>query len=819
MSIIGPDFKITIMKAFIVIAILSVGAQISSAQIFVKHDATGTNDGTSWENAFVDLQDALDASTQGEQIWISSGAYKPTGPAPDSSHFYTETAVELYGGFSGNEVVLDDRDWEANSTIISGDLNSDDVEGDFDNNRNDNAHHVFYADIISGTIVLDGLTFEGGTTLLESTPPVVEDYKESTPWHGGGALVYGTGIIRNCTFRDNDGFRGSGLFAYGNDHVSDDLNVDNCLFENNNSIQGGFRVGNFSDPLVENCIFSNNLSRNFGSALTLGNSNATIRYCNFENNFSESFGGAIGVFQNNSNEVVDPRIQLESCVFLNNSTSGNGGAVWFNNFYPKSKLKIDSSYFGDNVANVHGGALFTQNLSENSATSLSLVINETVFSENLAQQFGGAIICSGQVDSFNIKISNTRLQSNACAGTQGGALWVRNSAESIVNATLQNVEFIDNYSSNSGGGIFIENNNWNEGLRYDMNGCTFVNNAASGFGGALASFGCFGIIDESSFISNFANGSSGAVDTGLDSLVFTNCIFSGNYTQGADENYTGGGAMLLWYYSNITISNTLFEENISDKDGAAVMLRDESRAKFENVLFSSNLGNNTIYNSDSISLLNVSMIDNEIGIFVDDDAILTSQNSVFSNQASNLLYLSNPVLMSKGSNISSDATLTEFLTGYNNYQDYHETDPFLGPDFVPLDGSLCIDRGNPDGISTMYDVAGNIRIQNANIDIGAFESDLISPVKGIQGNNEELTVFPNPVYEVLSFYLENDWNGQLKLHTYDLQGKLMKEEVISKYDRSQKYEIDVRSLRQGEYILMVSTGYKSIRTPYTVLRP
>ncbi len=41
--------------------------------IFVDTSADGLNDGTSWQDAFVDLQDALVAADSGDEIWVAAG--------------------------------------------------------------------------------------------------------------------------------------------------------------------------------------------------------------------------------------------------------------------------------------------------------------------------------------------------------------------------------------------------------------------------------------------------------------------------------------------------------------------------------------------------------------------------------------------------------------------------------------------------------------------------------------------------------------------------------------------------------------------------
>jgi len=73
----------------------------SDSVIYVDIDATGNNDGTSWSNAFTDLQDALDKAFDGDEIWVAEGTYKPTDTDDSNVSFELGEGVTLYGGFDG----------------------------------------------------------------------------------------------------------------------------------------------------------------------------------------------------------------------------------------------------------------------------------------------------------------------------------------------------------------------------------------------------------------------------------------------------------------------------------------------------------------------------------------------------------------------------------------------------------------------------------------------------------------------------------------------------------------------------------------------
>ena len=71
--------------------------------IYVDADATGANDGSSWDNAYTALQPALDGASSGDEIWVAAGIYTPTlemSPGiTRTASFQLKNGVALYGGF------------------------------------------------------------------------------------------------------------------------------------------------------------------------------------------------------------------------------------------------------------------------------------------------------------------------------------------------------------------------------------------------------------------------------------------------------------------------------------------------------------------------------------------------------------------------------------------------------------------------------------------------------------------------------------------------------------------------------------------------
>ena len=152
-------------------------------------NASGVENGRSWETAFSTIQPAIDAAGRvgGGEVWVAEGTYGERRSLPLGS-LTLKPGVSLYGGFSGTETEREARDPLARETVIDGSASRD----------GEPAVHVVQT--VDGTL-LDGFTIQGGGGL--SSNPSVGGRS------GAGVLVLeGLARIQSCYIVGNDS-RGS----------------------------------------------------------------------------------------------------------------------------------------------------------------------------------------------------------------------------------------------------------------------------------------------------------------------------------------------------------------------------------------------------------------------------------------------------------------------------------------------------------------------------------------------------------------------------------------------------------------------------------
>ncbi len=314
-----------ILPTALLTALGTTAATTAQGVIYVNVAATGQNDGTTWANAYVSLQDALaaaDADGFDREIWVAGGTYRPDQGAgiaagDRNARFQLINDVAVYGGFDGWETRRSQRDLAANVTILSGDLNDDD--GPAPVNRSDNSYHVVDGSYTAPTAVLDGFVVEGGYADI-STPDL---------FLGGGLYVtYGSPQVANCRFRDcyARGGGGAASFLFGAPEFVD------CEFSNNwnepGILSGGgaviAQVG--SHASFTNCRFTGNES-DYGGGVEVWHGSATLTNCTFANNHANITGGAVDCSYDPNDYPLSSDITLINCILWGDAADASGAEI------------------------------------------------------------------------------------------------------------------------------------------------------------------------------------------------------------------------------------------------------------------------------------------------------------------------------------------------------------------------------------------------------------------------------------------------------------------------------------------------------------
>ncbi len=270
--------------------------------LHVNANATGSNDGLSWANAFTELRDALGVAGSPpnllSEIWVAAGTYVPASANADrKATFRLVEDVGVFGGFVGGETARGQRDPAANLTILSGDLNGDDEPGPL--NNEENSHHVVTANGVDETAVLDGFTITGGHA---------DDPVDTIHQHGAGMYNSSSSpTITNCVFHDNhaSSYGGGMYILYGSSHPV----LNSCMFINNSAYFGGGMSINAAGPTLSMCSFQGNLASVGGGLYVAPASDPTLINCTVS-------GNSVHGMRINSLGVMDTTVV--NCIFWGN---------------------------------------------------------------------------------------------------------------------------------------------------------------------------------------------------------------------------------------------------------------------------------------------------------------------------------------------------------------------------------------------------------------------------------------------------------------------------------------------------------------------
>ena len=312
------------------------------------HNGDDANNGLKWSTAFENLQTAIDAADDGDEIWIAAGIYHPTKKIADvygtAGHLTTPTSdrhrsflinrnIQLYGGFQQNPsdaTTMNSRNWRINQTVLSGDFNEND--GDNFENMDENAYHVVILFDASPSLVLDGFYITGGCA-----------NDVANTYYDGNRLYYVAGAD------------GGGIYAYAPVKASSPTLTNISFYGNYAQNAGGamfnYAYANDASPVMTNVSIVHNKAdyRHGGGLYNNGGGEVHARLVNMNVVGNESWlsGGGLYFF---SIDECSPTI-VNTVVNGNFSGGGNGGGVYMATYNGDAQPAIiNSTICGNRVA-------------------------------------------------------------------------------------------------------------------------------------------------------------------------------------------------------------------------------------------------------------------------------------------------------------------------------------------------------------------------------------------------------------------------------------------------------------------------------------
>ncbi len=820
-------------------AALLCGTGVFAQTIFVKADAAGTNNGTSWANAYTKLDPALAAAAPGQNIWVAAGTYRPDSTVNlITKDFLLQSGVNLWGGFAGTETALSQRNLLVNVTTLSGDLKSDDIAGDFTQKRADNSLHILRVENgdPNDRSIVDGFRFRGGNTLATST--------EITQTRGAGVLAVAKLTLRNCLFTDN--FATSGIVT-ANGPNSSGILVDRCIFDgnlaatssagvlmlaveggevnnsifrNNTTNRGCVYPDNSTDIVVDSCLFEANKTTgmNFGSAMFTWQSDYSVTNCTFRANVCYNAlayndgrdGGNFGLWENclfEQNKATNfgaglynwqANCTVRNCTFRNN-TAPSGASIFANGSLNNSTFKVEDCLFeSNNSTNFGGSAMYNSNA--------KFLVSKSTFKGNKSTGSASAIYNRASTGTFY----GCTIEANEAS--YGGAIANYTDDKCIFDSCL----FKLNIATNGGGAMhngfkssvtvkrstFEENKArvgaaigiQNDSTSLTVEGCTFKANNAEINGGCIGGYSSgVKITVRNTFFDNNSADAGGAIHINEDSLNL----------------------------SKLTVESSIFQENLAFTQAGAVNILNAD-AQFTNCLFNGNLNIGTgaggaissnAFNGKTVDVTalnctfanNQAMIGAGIAQFQDDatmsQANLKLQNNIFANASDNYaIEAGAAIVTSTGGNLSHDASLTTYFTATN---DLNSADP----KFVDPDNNLRLQAGSPainKGIAAgapSKDITGANRVGLP--DMGCYEfatSYTTEPLPTV------LRLSPNPTTDWVNATIDNEQNAPTMLEVVALGGQVVRTLLTDATADNRNLRLSVADLPTGAYFLKIRVG-------------
>ncbi len=454
--------------------------------LYVKPNET-SNSWSGKTQVYVNLQNAIDESNEGDSIWVASGTYFPTKfiNGKDDKVYYSfsiNKGIKLFGGFKGDENKITDRrmvdlnkndeieQWEfENTSILSGDHNKNDkwtrgINGDNYSwnikNNGENSQHVIYFDNSHATdnnsidFEINGFSISGGNASLTNN-------------YFGGAIFYHSEkkgelkIINNSIKNNYSKDSGGAIYIYlqakdsckvsilsneiiqnasdvgGNINLetnfilpNSEITIDNNIISDNSGDVGGINL-KFSSPtnltIKNNSIISNGKHNNSQGGICLttntDKSFSGLIYNNYLDSNKGNYGGGIGIFFREGKN----RLTIKNNQLINNLSLYKGGGIYISK-ESIGEIEIENNRINSNqTISSDGGGIFIDANNSTVIVKSNFICNNSSGNAQYGFKYGGGIACFTYLSCINNLISNNQAQ-------VGGGVYIDNGK--LINNTI-----------------------------------------------------------------------------------------------------------------------------------------------------------------------------------------------------------------------------------------------------------------------------------------------------------------------------------------------------------------------------------------------
>ena len=349
--------KTNSVLGFMIVILLAVSSGLMAQTTYYVdvNVSGGSHNGSSWANAFLTIQEGVDATIAGDIVLVNDGTYNVGTTVTPGYSLNNRVCIS-------NAITVQSLNGKA-VTIIEG------AEATGGGTGTGAVRGVY----MSGGCTIEGFTITNGYTLETGTD---YDYNGGGVWmtsnctisyctisssssyyYGGGAYLDSGGTINDCTISGNSapGSYGGGVYLY----FGGTMNV--CTISGNSAETGGgisFEEGG----ILNDCILSDNIVTYYGGGAYLYYG-GTLNDCTLNGNTADTGGGF---------EIQDIG-SVNNCIITGNTAGYYGGGASLegggilNNCLLTGNTATDNHGGGATLQG--GGTLNNCTLSDNTATN------------------------------------------------------------------------------------------------------------------------------------------------------------------------------------------------------------------------------------------------------------------------------------------------------------------------------------------------------------------------------------------------------------------------------------------------------------------